>query len=95
MQIDIKTVKNIAHLSRLELSENEEQEMVESLSKILDWMNQLSELDTKTTAPLTHMSEEVNVVREDFAKNELTRERGLRNAPQKNEAYFKVPKVIE
>ena len=94
MQIDQKTVKNIAHLSRLELNENEEKEMVESLPKILNWMEQLGELDTQNTAPITHMSEEVNVVREDIVKNELTRERGLRNAPQKNEEYLKVPKVM-
>jgi aspartyl-tRNA(Asn)/glutamyl-tRNA(Gln) amidotransferase subunit C len=95
MQIDASTVKNIAHLSRLELSEKEETEMVESLSKILNWMEQLSELDTTNIAPLTHMSEEVNVMREDVARNELSRERALLNAPKRNEEYFKVPKVIE
>ncbi|CAH0997187.1 Glutamyl-tRNA(Gln) amidotransferase subunit C [Emticicia aquatica] len=95
MKIDQKTVKNIAHLARLELSEQEEVKMVEDLSKILNWMDQLKELDTTNVEPLTHMSEEVNVFREDVAKNELSREKGLKNAPSQNGEYFQVPKVIE
>jgi aspartyl-tRNA(Asn)/glutamyl-tRNA(Gln) amidotransferase subunit C len=95
MKIDQKTVKNIAHLARLELSEQEEVKMVEDLSKILNWMDQLKELDTTNVEPLTHMSEEVNVFREDVGKNELSREKGLKNAPSQNGEYFQVPKVIE
>lgn len=95
MKIDNATVKNISHLARLELTEQEEGKMVEDLSKILDWMDQLSELDTSAVEPLTHMSEEVNVFREDVAKNQLTREQGLFNAPSKTSEYFRVPKVIE
>lgn len=95
MQIDQATVKNIAHLSRLELSETEEKEMVGSLSKILNWMEQLNELDTTGVEPLSHMSEEVNVMREDVAINTLSREEGILNAPSKVGKYFGVPKVIE
>jgi aspartyl-tRNA(Asn)/glutamyl-tRNA(Gln) amidotransferase subunit C len=95
MKIDKATVKNISHLARLELSEPEEGKMVEDLSKILDWMDQLNELDTSGVEPLTHMSEEVNVFRQDIAKNELTRQQGLINAPSKTTEYFRVPKVIE
>ncbi len=95
MKIDQKTVKNIAHLARLELSEQEEVKMVDDLSKILNWMDQLKELDTTNVAPLTHMSEEVNVFREDIVKDELSREKGLKNAPSQDGIYFQVPKVIE
>jgi len=95
MKIEQQTVKKIAHLARLELSEQEEVKMVEDLSKILDWMDQLKELDTSAVEPLTHMSEEVNVFREDIAKNQLTREQGLKNAPKQDGEYFLVPKVIE
>jgi aspartyl-tRNA(Asn)/glutamyl-tRNA(Gln) amidotransferase subunit C len=95
MKIDQNTVKNIAHLARLELAEQEETKMVTDLSKILDWMDQLAELDTTNVEPLTHMSEEVNVFREDNAKNRLSREEGLFNAPSKTAEYFRVPKVIE
>jgi aspartyl-tRNA(Asn)/glutamyl-tRNA(Gln) amidotransferase subunit C len=95
MKIDQKTVEKMAHLSRLELSEQESQRMVGDLSKILNWMDQLKELDTTNVEPLTHMSEEVNVFREDIAKNALSREKGLKNAPCQNGEYFQVPKVIE
>lgn len=95
MKIEQQTVKKIAHLARLELSEQEEVKMVEDLSKILDWMDQLKELDTTAVEPLTHMSEEINVFREDVAKNQLTREQGLKNAPKQDGEYFLVPKVIE
>lgn len=95
MEIDKKTVEKMAHLARLELSEQESEKMVEDLSKILNWMDQLKELDTTNVQPLTHMSEEVNVFREDIAKNELSREKGLKNAPSQNGEYFQVPKVIE
>ena len=95
MKIDKKTVEKMAHLARLELSEQEEGKMVEDLSKILNWMDQLKELDTSNVQPLTHMSEEVNVFREDVVKNELAREKGLKNAPSQNGEYFQVPKVIE
>ena len=56
---------------------------------------QLNELDTTDVDPLMHMHQGVNVFREDVAKNELTKEQGLFNAPQKNEDYFMVPKVME
>lgn len=95
MIIDQKTVEKMAHLSRLELSEQESEKMVGDLSKILNWMDQLKELDTTNVEPLTHMSEEVNVFREDIAKNTLSREKGLKNAPSQNGEYFQVPKVIE
>lgn len=95
MEIDKKTVEKMAHLARLELSEQESVKMVDDLSKILNWMDQLKELDTSNVLPLTHMSEEVNVFREDVVKNELSREKGLKNAPSQDREYFQVPKVIE
>jgi len=95
MKIEQQTVKKMAHLARLDLTEQEEVKMVEDLSKILNWMDQLKELDTTNVEPLTHMSEEVNVFREDIANNQLSREKGLINAPKQDGEYFLVPKVIE
>lgn len=88
MKIDQKTVEKMAHLSRLELSEQESEKMVDDLSKILNWMDQLKELDTTNVEPLTHMSEEVNVFREDIAQNALPRDKGLKNAPSQNGEVF-------
>lgn len=95
MSTDIQTIRKIAHLSRLELNEEKEQEMLQDLNKILNWVDQLRELDTENVEPLIHMSEEVNVMREDLAQNTVTHEAALRNAPKKDSDYFRVPKVLE
>jgi aspartyl-tRNA(Asn)/glutamyl-tRNA(Gln) amidotransferase subunit C len=95
MNIDIQTIRKLAHLARLEFDETKEQEMLQDLNKILDWMDKLRELDTSAVEPLTHMSEEVNVLREDVAFNAISHEEGLRNAPKKDSDYFRVPKVLE
>lgn len=95
MSTDIQTIRKIAHLSRLELSEEKEQVMLQDLNKILNWVDQLRELDTENVEPLIHMSEEVNVMREDLAQNTVSHEAALRNAPKKDSDYFRVPKVLE
>lgn len=95
MQITKETIEKIAHLARLEISETEVEEMQDRLTKTLNWMEQLNEVDTTGVEPLTHMSKEVNVLREDVAENTLSRERALKNAPSHTETYFSVPKVVE
>jgi len=95
MDIDKKTVSDIAHLARLELDTNQTEEMASEMTKILGWMEMLNEVNTDNVKPLVHISEEVNVLREDEVKNELEHERGLKNAPKKDSNYFRVPKVIE
>ena len=95
MSTDIQTVRKLAHLARLEFNEEKEQEVLQDLNKILNWVDQLRELDTENVEPLTHMSEEVNVMREDEAKNTVTHEQAMLNAPKKDSDYFRVPKVLE
>lgn len=93
--IDLKTVEKIAHLSRLEFSDVEKQEMVVGLDKILGWMEQLNEVDTDNVEPLIHMSAELNIFREDAVHTHLNHKKALFNAPNKDSDYFRVPKVIE
>ncbi|KAA9340775.1 Asp-tRNA(Asn)/Glu-tRNA(Gln) amidotransferase subunit GatC [Adhaeribacter soli] len=95
METNIQTIRNLAHLARLEFNETQEQEMLTDLNKILNWVDKLRELDTENVEPLIHMSEEVNVMREDVAQNTVTHEEALRNAPKKDSDYFRVPKVLE
>ncbi|MDX5346454.1 MAG: Asp-tRNA(Asn)/Glu-tRNA(Gln) amidotransferase subunit GatC [Hymenobacteraceae bacterium] len=95
MTTDIHTLRKLAHLARLEFNEAKEQEMLTDLNKILTWVDKLRELDTETIDPLIHMSHEVNVLREDVAKNTITHEEALLNAPKKDSDYFRVPKVLE
>jgi aspartyl-tRNA(Asn)/glutamyl-tRNA(Gln) amidotransferase subunit C len=95
MSTDIQTIRKLAHLSRLEFNEEKEQEVLKDLNKILNWVDQLRELDTENVEPLTHMSAEMNVMREDVAANTVTHEQALLNAPKKDSNYFRVPKVME
>ena len=95
MSTDIQTIRKLAHLARLEFSEEKEQEVLQDLNKILNWVDKLRELDTEQVEPLTHMTEEVNVMREDIARNTISHEEALLNAPKKDSDYFRVPKVME
>jgi len=95
MKIDTNTVKKIAHLARLEFNEEGVEKIKKDMTQILDWVEQLSEVDTEGVEPLTTMSSEVNVMREDKVGEQLSHDRGLANAPQKDSDYFRVPKVLE
>lgn len=95
MKIDKSTVEKIAHLSRLSFDEASKEKMTTELNVILDWIDKLEELDTEGIEPLTNMSHEVSVVREDEVKNELSHEEALKNAPKKDSNYFRVPKVLD
>lgn len=95
MKIDIQTVEKIAHLARLEYSETEKVDLAKEMNKILDWMDKLNEVDTNNVEPLMHMSQEINVFREDMVSTHLDHKKALCNAPKKDSDYFRVPKVIE
>ncbi|MBD2714778.1 Asp-tRNA(Asn)/Glu-tRNA(Gln) amidotransferase subunit GatC [Microvirga sp. STR05] len=95
MSTDIATLRQLAHLSRLELDESKEQQMLGELNKILDWVDHLRQLDTTDVEPLVHLSHEINVLRPDEPQNTVSHQEGLRNAPRKDSDYFRVPKVLE
>ena len=95
MKVTHDTLQKIAHLARLEVRPDEEDELINSLNGVLTWMEQLNEVDTTGVEPLTHISAETNVLRDDVAGNHLPREQALANAPQHDEQFFEVPKVLE
>lgn len=95
MKIDRETLRKIAHLARLDFEEEAEAGITKDLTEILNWVEQLNEVDTEGIEPLTNMSHEVNMLREDEAGEPLEHERGLKNAPKKDDDHFRVPKVIE
>ncbi|MCV9388692.1 Asp-tRNA(Asn)/Glu-tRNA(Gln) amidotransferase subunit GatC [Reichenbachiella ulvae] len=92
--IDRNTVQKLAHLSRLELSENQEEKMIGDLGAILDWVEQLDEVDTENVAPLASVNEEASVLRVDKAVNYFQNNEATKNAPEKEGDYFVVPKVL-
>lgn len=95
MTIDKETVDKIAHLARLELAEDEKEKLMGDMGKILDFMAKLNEIDTTGVEPLVYMTDEINVLREDVVKQEITHEEALQNAPKHDDNYFLVAKVIE
>jgi len=95
MKIDRETVDKIAHLARLELTEEEKERSITELSEILSFMAKLNELDTTGVEPLIYMNDAVNVLRADEVIQEMTRGEALLNAPLKTAEYFKVTKVIQ
>ena len=96
MLIDIKITKRIAHLAKIELNEKEIEEYSKDLSNILSWMNELKKVDVKGIEPVTSVNNNKLFEREDLEFEDKIEKKGiLLNAPDKNEDYFIVPKVIE
>jgi aspartyl-tRNA(Asn)/glutamyl-tRNA(Gln) amidotransferase subunit C len=95
MSIDSKTVKDVAHLARLEFSEENGAQMINDMNRMLGFVEKLSELNTDNIAPLIYMTDEVNRLREDEVKPPLSQKEVLGNAPKHDSDYFKVPKVVE
>ena len=94
MKINDELVQHIAHLARLEFEGDDLNEIKGDMSKIIGFMNKLSELDTEDVEPLIFMTDKVNVLREDKPERTLTSEDALRNAPKKDSDYFRISKVL-
>jgi len=95
MKIDKATLDKIAHLARLEYDEKDSEKMLTDLNNIVAFVEKLKEVDTTGVEPLTTMSQEVNALREDVVRDQLPHEQALVNAPKKDTAFFRVPKVLE
>ena len=87
-------ITELANLARLEFSEQERSGIKKDLEKMISFVEKLNELDTTGVPPLLHMSTNLNVLREDEVKGSVSREEALRNAPDQDGIFFKVPKVI-
>ena len=95
MEINRDTLLKIAHLARLNISDESEKEMLDGLNDMIKWVEKLHEVDTEGVEPLTNMSQEVNSWCEDEVKTDISREQALKNAPKKDKEFFKVPKVLK
>ncbi len=91
--IEIKDVEHVARLARLNLTEEEKVKFSKQLGDILKYMEQLNEVDTTGVEPMNHPIDFSNVMREDVARYDCTREELMANAPEVEQDYFKVPKI--
>jgi aspartyl-tRNA(Asn)/glutamyl-tRNA(Gln) amidotransferase subunit C len=94
MSLSPKDVAKVGSLARLALTEQDLARMTGELSKIVDFVSQLGELDTSSVEPLAHPLETRNVFRDDVPKPSLTTEQALANAPRHDDSFFLVPAVL-
>jgi|SRR5579871_6885862 len=94
MEVNDALIDNLANLARLQFDDAEKEEIKKDLQRMITFVEKLNELDTTGVEPLLHMSDEVNVLREDVLNGSVSREEALKNAPLTDGVYFEVPKVI-
>lgn len=95
MRIEEQQVENVAKLARLAVSQDEVKKFSEQLSGILTYVEKLNTLNTDGVLPTSHLLPLSNVFREDQATPSLPMDAVLANAPEKEEPFFWVPKIIE
>ena len=95
MSVSRDDVRHVAQLARLDFSAEEEAQMADELSRILDYVDKLDELDTSGVPPMSHVLDVTNVFRPDAVEQRIDRAQALEPAPEADDEYFRVPKVIE
>jgi len=95
MIVDNALIDKLASLSKLEFDEESKEGIKKDLTRMLAFVEQLNGLDTDGVEPLIHVNEETNKFREDVVSEELSQKEALKNAPEHDGFYFKVPKVVE
>jgi aspartyl-tRNA(Asn)/glutamyl-tRNA(Gln) amidotransferase subunit C len=95
MSVDAKTVRHVAHLARIKIDDARAEQMAGELSNILDWVEQLAEVDTTGVEPLSAVIPNKLRWREDVVDDGGIRDQVLANAPRADHGFFTVPKVID
>jgi aspartyl-tRNA(Asn)/glutamyl-tRNA(Gln) amidotransferase subunit C len=88
-------IEHVALLARLKLSDSEKKLFSRQVGSIIDYINKLNELDTADIEPTAHVLPMKNVFREDKLRPSLPRDNALQNAPERNDNFYRVPKIIE
>jgi len=94
-KISKEEVKHVAHLARLQFSEEEIEKFTKQLDAIIQYAEQLNELDTTGVRPTSHVLDMKNVMREDVPEPGMPREEILKNAPDHQDGLFRVPSILE
>ena len=95
MKITMKEVEHVARLARLELTDEEKERMRAQLDSILSYIDKLDELDTSAVEPTSHVLPMMNVFRDDEVRPSLSQEEALANAPDRQDLFFRVPRILE
>ena len=92
MKIDKNTINKIARLSRIKLDDKESEDYIKDLNSILDWVEQLNEVNTENVEPLSNISSSILPKREDVSNDTNSSEEILENAPDKLEGFLQYPR---
>ena len=95
MQIDDQLISRLELLARLQLSDAEKEGLKTDLNSILAMVEKLNDLDVSGVEPLVYLNEAINRPRVDEVRNQVGRTEALRNAPDQDGTFFRVPKVID
>ncbi|MEP6465494.1 MAG: Asp-tRNA(Asn)/Glu-tRNA(Gln) amidotransferase subunit GatC [Parafilimonas sp.] len=95
MEITFEMIDRLAHLAKLQFDEEEKKELKVDLERMIEFVEKLKEVDTSGVEPLLHITDAVNVLREDEVKQTITKKEVLLNAPLTDGNFFKVPKVLK
>ena len=95
MSVDRATVRRIARLARIAITDQEAERLEAELSGILDWVAQLDELDTSNVEPMTRVAAMTIKQRDDVVTDGFCADDILKNAPKVDDHYFVVPKIVE
>ncbi len=95
MEVTTELINNLANLARLQFNDQEKEGIKKDLQRMIAFVEKLKEVDTSGTEPLLHMTDAINVYREDEVKGSMKKSAALANAPSADNDYFKVPKVIK
>ena len=94
MKVDDKLVDNVARLAKLSFEGEAKEAIKKDMTRILEFVEKLKEVDTKGVEPLIYLNDESLHLRSDQAEQTTTQKEALKNAPLKDSDYFKVPKVL-
>lgn len=95
MQIDNHLISRLQELARLDLSSEDQEKLKGDLEAILAMFEKLGEIDTEHIEPLRHLTDAVHRLRPDEVREELSPEDALKNAPDAENQFFRVPKVLD
>jgi aspartyl-tRNA(Asn)/glutamyl-tRNA(Gln) amidotransferase subunit C len=95
MSVDRATVRRIARLARIAITDDEAKRLEQELSGILDWVAQLDEIDTSSVEPMTRVAAMTMKMRKDEVTDGSCADDILKNAPKVDDHYFVVPKIVE
>lgn len=94
MHVSDELVDKLATLAKLEFQGDEKEAIKADFQRMLDFVEKLNDLNTDNVAPLIHMSDAKNAFRTDELSKEKYHKKALKNAPESDSDYFKVPKVL-